>query len=232
MLINEIFYSIQGEGIYIGKPMAFIRCTGCNLRCKWCDTKYAYTDGKEMAITEILKIISTFASDSVCLTGGEPFIQEELFDLIDELIKTGYIVHVETNGSIPLDKLKRFSSVKLSYDIKCPSSGEEKKMILSNIDHLKTGDQVKFIIADKIDYLYAKEMILKFLTNAACEIIFTPCDNNENHKWIKNKSELQNHTRKFMDLQTLCELVLTDHLNVRVLPQLHKLIWPGRVRGV
>jgi 7-carboxy-7-deazaguanine synthase len=220
MKINEIFYSIQGEGQFIGRPMAFIRVSGCNLRCSWCDTKYAYDSGLELSIEDIIKKIGKYPTNHVCLTGGEPLIQDESIKLIESLIKLGYTIYLETNGSIKLDNLIKNEFLKISMDIKCPSSGEEQKMNFDNLKFLGAGDQVKFIIVDDGDYNYARMIINKYLSNNDSEIIFTPCHNNLNR--IENK----------FNLPILAEKVLNDGLKVRVLPQLHKIIWPEKERGV
>jgi 7-carboxy-7-deazaguanine synthase len=225
MLINEIFYSIQGEGQHIGCPMTFIRVTGCNLRCSWCDTQYAYSEGKELEIQEILDQVSKYPTNQVCLTGGEPLTQEDAPKLIRHLIELNYIVHLETNGSINIGDLPRSESIRISMDIKCPSSGEEDKMIFSNLELLKHGDQVKFIIADEDDYEYAKQILKKELPDPECGIIFTPCH--------QPKSPTNNEReRSALSLKSLADMVLKDGLKVRVLPQLHKIIWPRINRGV
>jgi len=221
MKINEIFYSIQGEGIYIGLPMIFIRTTGCNLRCRWCDTTYAYEAGEELAITEIMERLKAYKSRELCLTGGEPLTQEDTPSLIEELIKNGYSIYLETNGSIFLGNLPGLDAIKLSMDIKCPSSGEEQKMNLSNLDLLGAGDQIKFIIVDDNDYDYAKDFLEKHKISSKCAIIFTPC-------WLAPDKLTDNA----LTLRKLAERVLSDRLSVRVLPQLHKLVWPERSRGV
>ncbi len=220
MKINEIFYSIQGEGQYLGRPMVFIRVSGCNLRCNWCDTKYAYDEGIDFSIDEIIKELTKFPSHHACLTGGEPLIQYQSLELIERLIKLGYFIYLETNGSINIENIPRTESLRFSLDIKCPSSGEEHKMNFNNLKLLGSGDQIKFIIADDDDYSYAKKVIKRYLKNIEAEIIFTPCHfgiGNVHHK---------------IDFSTLAEKVLKDGLNVRVLPQLHKILWPDKEHGV
>ncbi len=208
MKINEIFYSLQGEGILIGVPTTFIRTTGCNLRCTWCDTKYAYEEGKEMTLEEIVTRVRDFKANYVCLTGGEPLLQKDITKLIQELSDEGYQVSLETNGSISIEELPCLDSLMISLDIKCPSSGMHEKMEFSNLELLSPNDQLKFIIEDEKDYGYAKDIITKY--NPICSIIMMPVGG--------------------IDLKNLAEWVLRDNLNVRVLPQLHKLIW-GEKRG-
>ena len=159
MKINEIFYSIQGEGIYMGLPMAFVRVTGCNLRCSWCDTKYAYSQGKELSIDQIIERLKTYPTKHVCLTGGEPMAQDEIFNLINQLLSNDYKIYLETNGSISLTELPNSDAIKISIDIKCPSTGESQKMDFTNVVQLDEGDQLKFIISDQEDFEYAKQLI-------------------------------------------------------------------------
>ncbi len=215
MKITEIFESLQGEGIQIGQPTIFIRLTGCNLRCKWCDTQYAYEEGTEMSISEIIDQINKFTCTQICITGGEPLTQNETSDLIDELLKLNYPISLETNGSINIDSvLDIHDKIFISMDIKCPSSEMESKMDLSNIKYLKPTDQLKFVIQDMNDYEFAKKILNE--SQPQCNIIFTPVDG--------------------VDLKWLVEKVIEDNpeftgsrLNVRVLPQLHKLVW-GNVK--
>lgn len=209
MKINEIFHSIQGEGILIGIPTTFIRMTGCNLRCRWCDTRYAYDEGEEMAIPEILARVGELPGEFICITGGEPLLQDETTKLIEELCKRGYEVSLETNGSHSIEKMPCLDSLVISLDAKCPTSGMHGEMDFSNLELLGPNDQLKFIISDEQDYEYAKEMIVRY--KPICSIIMTPVDGRE--------------------LKDLTQWVLRDGLKVRVLPQLHKLIW-GDVKGV
>ncbi|UCG70814.1 MAG: radical SAM protein [Thermoplasmata archaeon] len=203
MKIKEIFYSIQGEGILIGIPTIFIRTTGCNLRCNWCDTKYAYEEGEEMTIEEIITKAKEYPASNVCLTGGEPLLQKETPALIQRLSDEGYFVCLETNGSRSVDELPCLDSLLISLDVKCPSSGMQDKNDMSNIELLGPNDQLKFIIGNKEDYEYAKKVIQEQEPN--CSVIMTQVGGTE--------------------LSKLAEWVLADGLNVLVLPQLHKLIW-------
>jgi 7-carboxy-7-deazaguanine synthase len=209
MKINEIYYSIQGEGILIGLPMVFIRTSGCNLRCKWCDTKYAYDEGEEIGYKELLNQIKIFPTKYVCITGGEPLKQEETPLLIELLCNEGYEICLETNGSISIEGLPNTDAMIISLDIKCPSSGMQKKMYFSNLEMLEPKDQLKFVIEDEEDYEYAKKLINEYYPKG--HIIMTPVQGS--------------------NIKLLAERVLRDNLNVRVLPQLHKLIW-GEIRGV
>jgi len=221
MKINEIFYSIQGEGRYIGLPMGFVRVTGCNLRCQWCDTKYAYDEGAELSVLDILDRLRLYPTKNVCLTGGEPMAQKDTIEFINQLINYGYTIFLETNGSIFLGTLLRSNAIRISLDIKCPSSGESEKMNFTNLELLDHNDQVKFIIADDHDYEFAKDIIKKYAIDKTCNIIFTPCDTHTIGKAEPERS-----------LRVLAERVLKDGLGVQVLPQLHKLIWPDKKRSI
>jgi 7-carboxy-7-deazaguanine synthase len=221
MKVSEIFHSIQGEGIYMGLPMSFIRVTGCNLKCKWCDTKYAYTEGFELSLNDIIERLRAYPCNNVCLTGGEPMIQKEMPVLVKLLIKNGFTVYLETNGSVFLGALPKSKSLYISMDIKCPSCGEEQKMNFTNLEILGEGDQVKFIIADDEDYEYAKEIMENHPISRKCEVIFQSCAIPPGEDDFQPIAYTQ-----------LVERVMMDGLSVRVLPQLHKLIWPDRLRGV
>jgi len=209
MKINEIFYSIQGEGSWSGLPNIFIRTTGCNLRCSFCDTKYAYKHGKEMSIRKIIETISKYPCRYVCLTGGEPLIQDETASLVDALIKNEYNVCLETNGSIDIGKICGKKSLMISLDIKCPSSNMHDKMEMDNIKKLGKNDQLKFVIGCKKDYDYAKKIINKY--KPVCPVFFQP---------------IYGINPKF-----LAEWILNDGLDVNLGLQIHKIIW-GDKRGV
>jgi 7-carboxy-7-deazaguanine synthase len=209
MKVNEIFNSIQGEGVTVGIPTTFVRLTGCNLRCKWCDTQYAYEEGEDLTTAEILEQIGEASSEQVCITGGEPLIQKEVPRLLDKLLDGGYLVTLETNGSVSIEPLPCSEGLMISMDIKCPGSGEQAKMDFKNIEMLSPNDQLKFIITNDEDYDYAKQVIEDH--NPVCNIVMTPVN--------------------LTELKPLAEKVLEDKLNVRVLPQLHKIIWgnkPGK----
>ncbi|MDI6641058.1 MAG: radical SAM protein [Elusimicrobiota bacterium] len=233
MKINEIFYSIQGEGPLIGMPTTFIRTTGCNLRCLWCDTKYAYESGKEMSVEEILKEVRKFPTKFVCITGGEPLIQPEIKFLIGRLLKSGYSISIETNGSVSIRALRYISKavkkcwrdnsqLTVSMDIKCPSSKMHRKMLFSNIKILRGSkggnilDTLKFVIQDETDYKYAKNIIFKY--NPKAQIVFQPVSGESSPKLIESMLK---------KLKWLTEKVLQDNFkkhHIQVLPQLHKFI--------
>jgi len=208
MKINEIFYSIQGEGYWVGLPNIFIRFTGCNLRCSYCDTKYAYTKGKILSIEDIIQILNKYPCKFVCITGGEPVIQKDIGILISNLFKKGYNICLETNGSLDISEFIKVEGLIISLDIKCPSSNMHEKMLFENLLIIRGSDQVKFVIKDRVDYEYAKKILDKYKTSAA--VFFQPV-------WGTN-------------IKDIARWVLDDGLNVRVGFQFHKMIW-GDVRG-
>jgi len=208
MKINEIFYSIQGEGNWTGFPNIFIRTTGCNLRCSFCDTKYAYYKGKEMNVKEILEKIGKFPCRYICITGGEPLLQKDVINLIDELLKKRYKVSIETNGSISIQKISGIKSLMISLDIKCPSSNMYENNYLKNINFLKKGDQLKFVIKNKEDYKYAKKILEKY--KPECFVFFQPV-------WGENPKNLN-------------KWIINDGLNVKLGLQIHKIIWGEKRR--
>ncbi len=213
MKISEIFISIQGEGVEIGLPTVFVRLFACDLRCTWCDSMYAVegADFKEMTIEEVREEIERFDCKRVCFTGGEPLIQQkELEILAKDLIRDEYNIVLETSGHKNPPPVFWADSCLISMDCKCPSSGMEGRMNFELFERLRYKDQLKFVIRDDIDYSYAKEILSRYLIRA--KVIFQP---------VYGTS-----------LKWLTERVLEDRLDrVRVLPQLHKIIW-GDIRGV
>lgn len=209
MKINEIFYSIQGEGKWIGLPNTFIRTTGCNLRCTYCDTKYAYENGQEMNIHQIINEIKKYDCKNIYITGGEPLLQPDILTLIDKLTMLNYNIGIETNGSIRIQELLEKKLSLISLDIKCPSSNMQEKMFFNNIAMLRLKDQLKFVIKNRDDYDFAKKIIKKF--NPKCSIFLQPV-------WGTNIKKIVNW-------------ILEDRLNVRIGLQLHKIIW-GEKKGV
>ncbi len=203
MKIYSVFRSIQGEGLMIGTPTVFIRTSGCPLRCTYCDTPQAFDEGEEWSSDDIVERVRTYRTRDVCLTGGEPLAQKDSLGLIQKLLDSGHTVVVETSGAIPLDEMPCDGNLSISMDIKCPSSGEEDKMLYDNIELLGPTDQLKFVISDDADYEFARKVIDEY--GPKCEVILTP---------VGGK-----------DLKGLAEKVLKDDLQGRVLPQLHKLIW-------
>ena len=211
--VNEIFHSIQGESTYAGQPCVFVRLTGCNLRCSYCDTIYAYEEGAIMGMEEIVEKVKSFDCSLIEITGGEPLLQDETPQLIKTLLYSGYTVLLETNGSKDIGKIDR-RCIKI-MDIKCPSSGEEKNNDLENLHRLNPGDEVKFVISDRTDYDFAVDIISRISEEKKSEIhiLFSPCFGR-------------------IEPRTLVEWILKDKLDVRLNLQLHKYIWPHDMRGV
>lgn len=209
MKVIEIFFSLQGEGVLMGTPTTFVRFEGCNLDCAWCDTRYAREGGKEMSVNEVVDRVEEVGAPFVCLTGGEPMLQEDIIALVRELLESEHHVTIETNGTVPLQQLPTSDDILISMDVKCPSSGMSQHLNEENLEFLGPQDQLKFIIADRVDYLYARKVLREHEVN--CPIVMTPVGGTE--------------------LKELASWVLADKLWVRVLPQLHKLIW-GEKRGV
>lgn len=206
MRVSEIFFSLQGEGVLMGTPTTFVRTVGCNLDCTWCDTRYAREGGRIMTVDQVVDVVEGYGSPFVCLTGGEPLLQDDIYQLMEMLLEDGFHVTIETNGSLPLDRLPNSEDILISMDIKCPSSGMSDRNRYENLEFLSPRDQLKFTIADRVDYLFAKKVLREHDVNAP--VIMTPAGGT--------------------DLLPLAEWVLADKLWVRVLPQLHKIIWGDR----
>jgi 7-carboxy-7-deazaguanine synthase len=210
MVITEIFKSIQGESSYAGLPCSFIRTTGCNLRCVWCDTQYAFYGGKEMTIEEILAAIEPHQCNLVEITGGEPMLQSEVPQLSAKLLDKGHTVLIETGGSIDVSSLP--TEVVKILDIKCPESGMTEHMNWENLKYLGPRDEIKFVINSRKDYEWSKEIVNRYQLNQKNLILFSP---------VYQK----------MPADKLAEWILADNLPVRFQIQLHKTLWgetPGR----
>jgi 7-carboxy-7-deazaguanine synthase len=210
--INEIFYSIQGESTHAGRPCVFVRLTGCNLRCKWCDTEYAFYEGRRMPIAEVAEIIRGYRCDLVEVTGGEPLLQEGVYPLTAAMIESGATVMIETSGSIDVSKLD--PRVIKIMDLKCPGSGECEKNLWSNLDHLTQRDEIKFVLADRADYEWARDTIVtRGLGTRAGALLLSPVYGQ-------------------LEPAALAAWILDDRLPARMQLQMHKQIWPGISRGV
>ena len=209
--INEIFKSIQGESSFTGLPCAFIRLTGCNLRCSWCDTEYAFYEGTAMEVDHVLDKVKKFKVNLVEITGGEPLMQKEIYDLMDALLAKSYEVLLETGGSLSVAEVPK-SVVKI-LDLKCPGSGEHLQNDYSNLDHLDEKDEVKFVILDRADYDWCRKTIKKYSLAKKVKILVSP---------VYDK----------LDLKDLATWVLQDKLPVRLQTQLHKVIWSKDAIGV
>ena len=211
--VNEIFSSIQGESTRAGEPCVFVRLTGCNMRCTYCDTVYAYEEGFLMYIEEIVEKVKVSGCPLVEITGGEPLLQDETPQLIRTLLDLGYAVLLETNGSKDIGTVDR-RCIKV-MDIKCPSSSEEKRNDLENLKRLNKGDELKFVIADRVDYDFAVDIISLIPKDKikSIHVNFSPCFGK-------------------LEPGELAGWILNDKLNVRLNLQLHKYIWPPDMRGV
>ena len=209
--INEIYLSVQGESTHTGLPCIFIRLTGCNLRCSWCDTAYAFHEGKNMSIDEILQKVENFGIHLVEITGGEPLMQDNVYTLMRRLIENGYKVMLETGGSISLERVPK-DVIKI-MDLKCPGSGEQDKNNLDNLKLLAPHDEVKFVILDKKDYEWSRDIIKRYKINETAHILVSP---------VFDK----------LELKEMVKWILEDQLPVRLQTQLHKIIWDKNTIGV
>ena len=211
LVINEIFHSIQGESSYAGQRCVFIRLTYCNIRCTYCDTEYAFNNGEEKSIDEILKLVKEYNCPLIEVTGGEPLFQPNVHELLAALCNEGYEVLLETGGSLPIEKVDR--RVRKIVDIKCPSSGMMKKNHWENANSFAHSDEVKFVIGNREDYDWAKKQITEYRLTEKCDVlmsaVFGALEPVEIAKWI-----------------------LEDRLNVRFQLQMHKYIWHPETRGV
>ena len=208
--INEIFFSLQGESSYIGIPTIFIRLTGCPMRCSYCDTAYAFHDGKNMTIQDIFEEISQYKTKYVTVTGGEPLAQKPCWSLLSQLCDKGYNVSLETGGGISIEGIDK--RAKIILDVKTPDSGESKNDNKTNISMIEKKDEIKFVISSKEDYEWAKGLIEEQHLIEKAPIIFSPAYENLSYK-------------------NLSEWILEDNLEVRFQVQLHKIIW-GEKKGV
>jgi 7-carboxy-7-deazaguanine synthase len=209
--INEIYYSIQGESTKAGLPCVFVRLTFCNLRCTYCDTEYAFYEGKDLSIGDIKEEVRKYNCSLVEITGGEPLFQEESYILMKQLADDGFEVLLETGGSLPINNIDQ--RVKIIMDLKTPSSGMLKKNMYENINYLKKDDEVKFVIGSREDYLWSKQIIEKYDLNKKNAILFSVVFG------------------KLLPIE-LVNWILEDKLNVRFQLQMHKFIWKPEERGV
>jgi len=212
LTVNEIFYSIQGESTRAGRPCVFVRLTACDLRCSWCDTPYAFHEGRKMSIDEVVADVQRHQCPLVEITGGEPLLQEDVYELMQRLLADGRQVMLETGGHRPTTRVP--PGVRMIVDVKCPGSGEADKNDWSNLGRLAPHDEVKFVIADRADYEFAREVITRYdLPSRAAAVLMSP-------------------VHGALEPVTLSNWMLTDHLPARLQLQLHKYIWPPSTRGV
>ena len=212
LTINEIYHSIQGESTWVGRPCVFVRLTFCNLRCNYCDTKYAFYEGKKRTLDEILEAIATFGCPLVEITGGEPLLQKNVLPLMMMLCDSRYTVLLETSGAHDVSKVD--PRVYRIMDLKTPGSGEVGKNLWTNIDHLTLRDEVKFVMGTREDYEWAREKVQRYDLASRCRaVLFSPIFGR-------------------IDPRQIVEWILEDKLNVRFQLQMHKFIWSPAQRGV
>jgi 7-carboxy-7-deazaguanine synthase len=231
MFITEIFKSVQGEGTRAGLPCVFVRLTGCNLRCTWCDTTYAFHGGKKTTVTEVLERVDELCGRGkeqtgaaavvplVELTGGEPLLQEEIYPLAEALLARGYTVMIETSGERFVGRLAK-DVIKI-VDVKCPDSGEADTFDLRNLEALDQKDEIKFVLSTRRDYEFARDFTReKNLATQVRQVLFSPAFPDPNGKW------------QGLEPRTLVEWILEDGLPVRLGLQLHKFVWHPATQGV
>ena len=212
LTVNEIFHSIQGESTRAGDRCVFVRLTACDLRCSWCDTPYAFDEGRKMSVDEVMAVVESYGCPLVEITGGEPLLQEGVYELMDRLLAAGHTVLLETGGHRPIDRVP--SEVVKIVDVKCPGSGESEKNCWTNLDRLAPHDEVKFVVLDRADYEFARDVMTRTgLSSRTAAILLSP-------------------VHDVLDPRTLSEWVIADRLPARVQLQLHKLIWSPTTRGV
>jgi 7-carboxy-7-deazaguanine synthase len=212
LTVNEIFYSIQGESSRAGRPCVFVRLTACDLRCTWCDTPYAFYEGRKQSVEDVVAAVEQHDCPLVEITGGEPLLQEDVYDLMDRLLERGRTVMLETGGHRPVDRVP--AAVVKIIDIKCPGSGEATSNDWANLDRLSPHDEVKFVVMDRPDYEFARDVIQRVQLASRCAAI------------------LMSPVHGVLDPKTLSEWILADRLPVRLQLQLHKYVWTPDTRGV
>jgi 7-carboxy-7-deazaguanine synthase len=212
LTINEIFHSVQGESTYAGRPCVFVRLTACDLRCSWCDTPYAFHEGSKRSLDDVLGEVDRYGCSLVEVTGGEPLLQEDVYPLMQRLLDSGKTVLLETGGHRSTERVP--GDVVTILDVKCPGSGEVAKNDWKNLERLRPQDEVKFVVKDRADYDFARDVIAQHaVVGRASAIHLSP-------------------VHGVLDPKTLSEWVLADKLPVRVQLQLHKYIWSPDTRGV
>jgi len=211
--VTEIFRSIQGESTHAGRPCAFVRLTGCPMRCTWCDSEYTFTGGERVSIEDVMRQVRAFGCQLVEVTGGEPLAQREAFELISRLCEEGYEVLIETGGYVSTEGVDE--RAKIVLDVKCPASGEAERNHWPNLERLRADrDEVKFVVAGRNDWEFARGVIEKYeLERRALAVLVSPV-------WGET------------DLKELADLIASSGLNVRMQLQLHKYVWGPEARGV
>jgi 7-carboxy-7-deazaguanine synthase len=226
MQITEIYKSLQGESTYAGLPCVFVRLTGCNLRCVWCDTEYSFYGGKRMTAEQVFAEVERLASSGLVeITGGEPMLQErELVPFMQLLLDSGYKVLLETSGERPLERVP--AGVIKIVDVKCPASGESDAFHVENLETLTQRDEVKFVISDRSDYEFARDFMLRHdLASLVNAILFSPA-------FSKEATGTRDASNCLLDPQELANWMLQDNVPARLSLQIHKLIWDPALKGV
>jgi 7-carboxy-7-deazaguanine synthase len=212
LTINEIFHSIQGESTYAGVPCVFVRLTACDLRCSWCDTPYAFHEGRKMSVDEVIAEVDRYDCELVEVTGGEPLLQRDVYPLMSRLLASGRTVMLETGGHHSIEEVP--TGVIRIVDVKCPGSGESAKTDWTNVGRLTRTDQVKFVLKDRADYEFARDVVRReSLVDRAGAVLFSP-------------------VHGVLEAKQLAEWILADALPVRLQLQTHKYIWSADTRGV
>lgn len=212
LTINEIFHSIQGESTHTGRPCVFVRLTACDLRCTWCDTPYAFHEGRKSTVEDVVDEVSAYGCNLVEITGGEPLLQRDVYRLMDSLLGRGHEVMVETGGHLSVADVP--AGVVRIIDVKCPGSGQAERNHWPNLDLLRPRDEVKFVIRDRADYEYAKDVVDRYdLTARVAAVLFSP-------------------VHGVLPAAELAAWILADRRPVRLQLQSHKYIWGADVRGV
>jgi 7-carboxy-7-deazaguanine synthase len=212
LTINEIFHSIQGESTHAGRPCVFVRLTACDLRCSWCDTPYAFLEGRKMSVEDVFDQVTTYGCPLVEVTGGEPLLQRDVYPLMDRLLGAGQTVMLETGGHISIDRVP--TDVIRVVDVKCPGSGESARNHWENLNLLTPRDEVKFVVRDRADYDLARDVIDRYALAERCAaVLLSPVHN-------------------VLDSRDLAAWILADRLTARLQLQAHKYIWGADVRGV
>ncbi|HWY53961.1 MAG TPA: radical SAM protein [Terriglobales bacterium] len=226
MQITEIYKSIQGESTHTGLPCVFVRLTGCNLRCSWCDSEYTFTGGHRMTLEEVVEEVEKLSpSGLVEITGGEPMLQErEIVPLMQRLLDDGYTVLLETSGERPLERVPK-GVIKI-VDVKCPNSGEPGSFHMPNLDALDSTDEVKFVLSDRMDYEFARDFVTRhYLPRRVSAVLFSPA-------FRKDASGPQDSSHCLLDPRDLAEWILADNVQARLGLQIHKFIWDPAMKSV
>jgi len=224
--VTEIYKSLQGESTYSGLPCIFVRLTGCNLRCSWCDSEFSFYGGKKMTLQEVLSEVAALSAGGLVeITGGEPMLQErEVIPLMEDLLDAGYQVLLETSGERPLARVPK-QVIKI-VDVKCPHSGEPDTFALENLETLQPHDELKFVLTDRTDYEFARDFVSNHgLAERVHAILFSPA-------FEKGASGSRDTSHCLLDPQELAQWILDDNVPARLSLQIHKLIWDPAAKGV